>query len=102
MALTQSNFNKLGEPPKKVCAFSVFPSLCQVKAFWKLLFCDDLAAMPGKVSRHADAWGVRKMLSHIFRQMRLARQPRDPRLLTHVTPISALLGKSPTILTAEG
>ena len=53
------------------------PLFWQVKAFWSLIYADDPAHMPGKVSRHADAWGVRKMLSHIFRNMRLARLPRD-------------------------
>ena len=93
MAFTRSSFNKSRAPKINTSSLSLslsllpsfsffcfLPILCQVKAFWKLLFCDDVAAMPGKVSRHADAWGVRKMLSHIFRQMRLARQPMDPRL----------------------
>ena len=31
---------------------------------------------PGKIGMHADAWGVRKLMSHCLRSLRLGRAPR--------------------------
>ena len=36
-----------------------------------------LEAKPSKLQIHADAWGVRKLISHALRSLRLAREPRD-------------------------
>ena len=46
---------------------------------YKVLVGDE-DSMPGKVSICADSWGVRKLLSHVFRNMRLSRTPRDLQL----------------------
>ena len=34
--------------------------------------------IPDKTSLYADAWGVRKLLSHCLRNLRLDRLPRVP------------------------
>lgn len=32
---------------------------------------------PSKVAVNADAWGIRKLISHTLRSLRLAREPRE-------------------------
>ena len=39
--------------------------------------CDCFDEQPTKVKIHAEAWGVRKLMSHALRSLRLAREPRD-------------------------
>lgn len=34
-------------------------------------------SLPTKVKLHADAWGVRKLISHSLRSLRLSREPRE-------------------------
>lgn len=49
----------------------------QVQKFWGLM------GESGNISKnqmHADAWGIRKLISHTLRSLRLARIPRERRL----------------------
>lgn len=48
----------------------------QVKAFWSLMSVGGLEKKPSKLQMHADAWGIRKLISHALRTLRLARAPR--------------------------
>ena len=48
-----------------------------MKKFWSLMATDDEPA-PGKIGMHADAWGVRRLLTHVLRALRLGRKPRVP------------------------
>lgn len=54
--------------------YFLYMHLVKVKAFWSLMSPTD---MPGKISRHASAWGLRKLMSHVLRALRLARAPRE-------------------------
>ena len=62
----------------RICCAHTSPFESEVKKFWEIY--GDEQCQPGKVTIHADSWGIRKLLSHVFRQMRLSRQPRDFRL----------------------
>lgn len=61
---------------------------CQVKRFWTLMALDGTANAPGKIGMHADAWGVRKLMSHCLRSLRLGRVPRVLGLIGNLHSIS--------------
>ena len=61
---------------------------CQVKRFWTLMPLDGTANAPGKIGMHADAWGVRKLMSHCLRSLRLGRVPRVLGLIGNLHSIS--------------
>ena len=49
---------------------------------------DGTANAPGKIGMHADAWGVRKLMSHCLRSLRLGRVPRVLGLIGNLHSIS--------------
>ena len=56
---------------------SIYIQLGQVKKFWRLMVVSGVDSLPTKVKLHADAWGVRKLISHSLRSLRLSREPRE-------------------------
>lgn len=67
----------------------------QVTKFWRFMLQDDfLRDGPSKTKIYADAWGIKKLMSHALRNLRQDRSPRVPRwqiLKTYRCPISILL-----------
>lgn len=53
------------------------PKPCQVQRFWVLMAVQGMELKPSKVVVHADAWGIRKLISHALRTLRLQRAPRE-------------------------
>ena len=50
----------------------------QVKVFYALML-GDYCLKEHKVAIYRDAWGVRKLMSHVLRNLRSDRIPRDSR-----------------------
>ena len=55
----------------------------QVKEFWKIMLDgpEDVSSpngmkMPSKTHIYADAWGIRKLISHSLRNLRMDRLPK--------------------------
>lgn len=52
----------------------------QVTKFWRFMLQDDfLRDGPSKTKIYADAWGIKKLMSHALRNLRQDRSPRVPR-----------------------
>ena len=55
----------------------------QVTKFWHFMLDDDVERSgPSKTMMYADAWGIRKLISHALRNLRQDRSPRAPWLQT--------------------
>ena len=50
---------------------------CEVKKFWDMMV-EDGRTYPSKTQLCADAWGIRKLMSHALRNLRQDRNPRAP------------------------
>ena len=48
----------------------------QVNRFWTMVNARDAEMQPGRVQKHAEAWGFKKLISYVLRRLKMGHKPR--------------------------